>query len=49
MNGCRTCLLAGSPPDSTGARDTTLARTMNIYPTISELVPTMLQEMKPLP
>jgi len=26
----------------------TLARTMHIHPTVSELVPTMLQEMKPL-
>ncbi len=28
---------------------TTLARTMHIHPTVSELVPTMLQEMTPLP
>ncbi len=28
---------------------TTLARTMHIHPTVSELVPTMLQEMAPLP
>ena len=27
---------------------TTLSRTMHIHPTVSELVPTMLQEMKPL-
>ena len=27
---------------------TTLARTMHIHPTVSELVPTMLQEMRPL-
>jgi pyruvate/2-oxoglutarate dehydrogenase complex dihydrolipoamide dehydrogenase (E3) component len=27
---------------------TTLARTMHIHPTVSELVPTLLQEMKPL-
>ena len=27
---------------------TTLARTMHIHPTVSELLPTMLQEMKPL-
>ena len=28
---------------------TTLARTMHIHPTVSELIPTMLQEMSPLP
>ena len=27
---------------------TTFSRTMHIHPTVSELVPTMLQEMKPL-
>ena len=27
---------------------TTLSHTMHIHPTVSELVPTMLQEMKPL-
>ena len=27
---------------------TTLARTMHIHPTVSELIPTMLQEMSPL-
>ena len=26
----------------------TMSRTMHIHPTVSELVPTMLQEMKPL-
>ena len=31
-----------------GARTPTLSRTMHIHPTVSELVPTMLQEMKPL-
>ncbi|HME77341.1 MAG TPA: FAD-containing oxidoreductase [Mycobacterium sp.] len=33
---------------SAGAPYTTLSRTMHIHPTVSELVPTMLQEMKPL-
>lgn len=28
---------------------TTLSRTMHIHPTVSELIPTMLQEMSPLP
>jgi pyruvate/2-oxoglutarate dehydrogenase complex dihydrolipoamide dehydrogenase (E3) component len=28
---------------------TTLSRTMNIHPTVCELIPTMLQEMSPLP
>ncbi len=32
-----------------GARYATLARTMHIHPTVSELVPTTLQEMQPLP
>jgi pyruvate/2-oxoglutarate dehydrogenase complex dihydrolipoamide dehydrogenase (E3) component len=27
---------------------TTLSRTMHIHPTVSELIPTMLQEMSPL-
>ena len=27
---------------------TTLARTMHIHPTVSELIPTLLQEMTPL-
>ena len=27
---------------------TAISRTMHIHPTVSELVPTMLQEMKPL-
>jgi hypothetical protein len=39
----------GSPSDSAGARYTTLARTMHIHPPVSESVPTMLQEMQPLP
>jgi pyruvate/2-oxoglutarate dehydrogenase complex dihydrolipoamide dehydrogenase (E3) component len=36
--------------DIMSARDpyTSIARTMHIHPTVSELVPTMLQEMKPL-
>lgn len=33
---------------SAGAPYTTLARTMHIHPTVSELVPTMLQELSPL-
>jgi pyruvate/2-oxoglutarate dehydrogenase complex dihydrolipoamide dehydrogenase (E3) component len=33
---------------STGDPYTSIARTMHIHPTVSELVPTMLQEMKPL-
>jgi pyruvate/2-oxoglutarate dehydrogenase complex dihydrolipoamide dehydrogenase (E3) component len=34
---------------SAGAPYTTLARTMHIHPTVSELVPTMLEEMQTLP
>ncbi|WP_156690601.1 FAD-containing oxidoreductase [Mycobacterium sp. Marseille-P9652] len=33
---------------SAGAPYTTLSRTMHIHPTVSELIPTMLQEMSPL-
>ena len=33
---------------SANAPYTTLARTMHIHPTVSELIPTMLQEMSPL-
>jgi pyruvate/2-oxoglutarate dehydrogenase complex dihydrolipoamide dehydrogenase (E3) component len=33
---------------SAGAPYTTLSRTMHIHPTVSELIPTMLQEMTPL-
>ena len=33
---------------SAGAPYTTLARTMHIHPTVSELIPTMLQELSPL-
>jgi len=34
---------------SAGAPYTTLARSVHIHPTVSELLPTTLQEMKPLP
>lgn len=33
---------------SAKAHYTTLSRTMHIHPTVSELIPTMLQEMSPL-
>ena len=34
-------MAAGQPVD-------TIARTMHIHPTVSELVPTLLQQLKPL-
>jgi pyruvate/2-oxoglutarate dehydrogenase complex dihydrolipoamide dehydrogenase (E3) component len=33
---------------SAGAPYTTLTHTVHIHPTVSELVPTMLEELKPL-
>ena len=43
-------LQVGAHSDIMSAKDpyTAISRTMHIHPTVSELVPTMLEEMKPL-